>query len=165
MPIHFFLQNSIPISIPEETCPKWFKSVFGTKIWKLLPSKQSIPPAIPAYLQQISIENVQQVFVSGIHRWSPALSRRLVNVKVEQQLAQEITQKIMEEAYAEAMSTLRAVSYYRYYHVFRKGELYDLFFGIPDIVIEEYSYDSGNWFIIARKRNAKTVEAIKKIGI
>ena len=113
----------------------------------------------------MSVENVQQVLVSGIHRWSPALGRRLINVKVEHQLAQELTQKIMEEAYAEAMSTLRAVSYYRYYHVFRKGELFDLFQAMPDLVVEEYSYDSGNWYLTARKRNAKVAEAVKKIGI
>ena len=151
--------------MPEETCPKWFKSVFGTKLWRLLPSRQSIPPAIPAYLQQISVDNVQQAFVSGIHRWSPALGRRLVNVKVEQQLAQEMTKKIMEEADAEAMSTIREVSYYRYYHVFRKGELHDLFADMPELVIDDCSYDSGNWYLVARKRDVKTAEAVKQIGI
>uniref|UniRef100_A0AC34R7L3 Methyltransferase type 11 domain-containing protein n=2 Tax=Panagrolaimus sp. JU765 TaxID=591449 RepID=A0AC34R7L3_9BILA len=149
------INNSIPITIAEETCPKWFKTIFGTKIWKLLPSRQSLPPAIPAYLQQISVQNVQNMIVSGIHRWSPALGRRLINIKVEEQLAQEMSLKILEEAYAEAMSTLRAVSYYRFYHVFRKGEFQQLFAAIPEMTILETAFESGNWYLTAEKKDPK----------
>lgn len=115
-----------------------------------------MPPAIPAYLQNITVENVQKIIVSGIHRWSPALGRRLVNIKVEEQLAQELSLKILEEAYAEAMSTLREVSYYRYYHVFRKGELVELLAEIEDMIILDTAYESGNWCLVAQKRNLGT---------
>ncbi|KAE9553922.1 hypothetical protein FO519_002848 [Halicephalobus sp. NKZ332] len=147
------INNSIPIAIPEETCPRWFRNIFGTWLWKLIPGRQSLPPAIPAYLQQITVENVQKMIVSGIHRWSPALSRRLINLKVEEQLAEELSWKILEEAYAEAMSTLREVSYYRYYHVFRRGELIELLTEVDGMVILDTAYESGNWCLVAEKRN------------
>lgn len=93
------------------------------------------------------------MIVSGIHRWSPALGRRLINIKVEEQLAQELSLKILEEAYAEAMSTLREVSYYRYYHVFRRGELTELLTEVDCMVVLDTAYESGNWCLVAQKKN------------
>uniref|UniRef100_A0A7E4V3E2 Methyltransf_11 domain-containing protein n=1 Tax=Panagrellus redivivus TaxID=6233 RepID=A0A7E4V3E2_PANRE len=153
------INNSIPITIPEDTAPRWLRPLMSTRLWKMLPSRQSVPPAIPAYLSKLG--NVPNYLVSGINQWSPALGRRLAGLKVEEQYATELTYKLMEESYAEVMSTLSAVSYYRYYHVFRKGELEALVDSLPEMVVVESSFDSGNWCVIAEKRGPQMTSNVQ----
>lgn len=75
------------------------------------------------------------------------LSRRLklVQTNVEELYATELSETLMEEAMAEALSTLRRVVFYRYYHVFREKELEELIVGPPSAMqILNCTYDSGN---------------------
>lgn len=85
------------------------------------------------------------------------LGRKLAQIKIpmEEHYAQELSAKIMEEACAEALSTLREVSYYRYYHVFRRGELEQILAQIPNIVIVESVYDNANWCVVVEKKGAR----------
>lgn len=41
----------------------------------------------------------------------------------------------------------------RYYHVFKKGELEELFNQIPNFQIEKSYYDRDNWCVLAKKIN------------
>ncbi len=42
-------------------------------------------------------------------------------------------------------------TYQRYYHVFRQGELVELFHKVPQLHIEEEFYDHENWCVLAEK--------------
>uniref|UniRef100_A0A1I7WXA5 Integrase n=1 Tax=Heterorhabditis bacteriophora TaxID=37862 RepID=A0A1I7WXA5_HETBA len=43
------------------------------------------------------------------------------------------------------------VTFYRFYHVFRKGELEDLVLSIPTLRVVRSSFEHGNWCVIAEK--------------
>ncbi|KAJ1345806.1 hypothetical protein KIN20_000424 [Parelaphostrongylus tenuis] len=124
-------------------------------------------------------------------------------VSVEEQLADEITQKILHEAFTETMATLRhritsesdlrssfrvlairegyfspklrnsalcsspvhpliaarnmrifgqsRVTFYRFYHVFQKGELENLVNSIPSLNVIRSSFEHGNWCVVVEK--------------
>ncbi|KHJ99245.1 hypothetical protein OESDEN_00768 [Oesophagostomum dentatum] len=94
-------------------------------------------------------------------RWSPMLGRRLATllISVEEQLAEEVTQKILHEAMTEIMATLRQVTFYRFYHVFRKGELENLINSIPCLSVVRSSFEHGNWCVIVEKQSRATFRA------
>ncbi|KAH7720580.1 Protein C35D10.12 [Aphelenchoides avenae] len=72
-------------------------------------------------------------------------------VSVEELYATELSYTLMEEAFAEALSTLRKVTYYRYYHVFKRGELDELITGTGKLRITHSMYDSANWCAVAAR--------------
>ncbi|RCN46272.1 hypothetical protein ANCCAN_07733 [Ancylostoma caninum] len=117
------------------------------------PASRTPPPAAPRFLP-----NAKHSLVSGVKRWSPMLGRRLATllISVEEQLAEEVTQKILHEALTETMATLREVNFYRFYHVFRKGELENLVNSIPSLVVVRSSFEHGNWCVVVEKQ-PKTV--------
>jgi hypothetical protein len=90
--------------------------------------QKQLPPAIPQFIGEKRNESLKKMVVSGIHRWSPMLSRRLKHMQtdVTELFASELSHTLMEEAMAEALATLRRVIFYRYYHVFKRGELEEL---------------------------------------
>uniref|UniRef100_A0A1I7WXG6 Methyltransf_11 domain-containing protein n=1 Tax=Heterorhabditis bacteriophora TaxID=37862 RepID=A0A1I7WXG6_HETBA len=130
------IEASIPIVIPQEQCVfmnNWFNALLMKVRYNnynfdliLIPIKMKFqfnsarsilpfltppiksaipPPSAPKFLPlspKISL-------LSGIKVWSPMLSRRLASllVPVEQQLADELTDKILHEAITETMATLR----------------------------------------------------------
>ncbi|VDO94933.1 unnamed protein product [Heligmosomoides polygyrus] len=106
------------------------------------------PPAAPKFLP-----TARNALITGVKRWSPMLGRRLATllVSVEEQVAEEITQKILHEALTETMATLREVTFYRFYHVFRKGELESLVTSIPSLCIVRSSFEHGNWCVVVEK--------------
>ncbi|KAK6024579.1 methyltransferase domain protein [Ostertagia ostertagi] len=108
----------------------------------------SPPPAAPKFLP-----NAKQSLITGVKRWSPMLGRRLATllISVEEQLADEITQKILHEALTETMASLREVTFYRFYHVFRKGELESLVHSIPSLSVVHSSFEHGNWCVVVEK--------------
>lgn len=65
--------------------------------------------------------------------------------------ATELSHTLMEQAVAEALSTLRKVIFYRYYHVFKRGELEELFIGTPGTKVLNCIYDNANWCCVAQK--------------
>ncbi|KAL6727138.1 hypothetical protein Aduo_009042 [Ancylostoma duodenale] len=164
------IQTSIPITVPDEeptACSStWFGSLIN-KFQSIRPSLQLFsstqsaqelaprtpPPAAPRFLP-----NAKHSLVSGVKRWSPMLGRRLATllISVEEQLAEEVTQKILHEALTETMATLREVNFYRFYHVFRKGELENLVNSIPSLVVVRSSFEHGNWCVVVEKQ-PKTV--------
>ncbi|KAK6045721.1 hypothetical protein COOONC_16773 [Cooperia oncophora] len=106
------------------------------------------PPAAPKFLP-----NAKQSLITGVKRWSPMLGRRLATllISVEEQLADEVTQKILHEALTETMATLREVTFYRFYHVFRKGELESIVSSIPSLNVVHSSFEHGNWCVVVEK--------------
>ncbi|VDM56091.1 unnamed protein product [Angiostrongylus costaricensis] len=108
----------------------------------------SPPPAAPIFLS-----NTKRSLISGVNRWSPMLGHRLSTllVSVEEQLAEEVTQKILHEAFAETMATLREVTFYRFYHVFQKDELENLVNSIPSLNVTRSSFEHGNWCVVVEK--------------
>lgn len=108
---------------------------------------QKLPSAAPQFLPTTSS------LLSGIKRWSPMLGRRLATliVPVEEQFADELSQIIMRESITEAMATLREVTFYRYYHVFKDGELADLTDSVDSLKVVSNTLEHGNWCVIAEK--------------
>lgn len=45
----------------------------------------------------------------------------------------------------------KETTFQRYYHIFKKGELEDLFHQIPEFRIENSYYDRDNWCVLAKK--------------
>lgn len=76
---------------------------------------------------------------------------KIMQTNVAELYATELSQTLMEEAVAEALSTLRKVIFYRYYHVFKRGELEELINGTPNMKILSCSYDNANWQAFAQK--------------
>ncbi|KAK0415712.1 hypothetical protein QR680_012078 [Steinernema hermaphroditum] len=154
------ISNSIPVKVnngradgsfsPLNTVSLWIDNVFS-KLWS--PQKQAPkppPPAVPTYIKKLQRT---ETIVSGIRQFSPALSRRLASLfcSVEEQLATELSEKIVNEAVTEALSTLQEVTFYRYYHVFRKGELEQLISAVPNLRIISSNYDNANWCVVTEK--------------
>uniref|UniRef100_A0A1I7TEL2 Methyltransf_11 domain-containing protein n=1 Tax=Caenorhabditis tropicalis TaxID=1561998 RepID=A0A1I7TEL2_9PELO len=108
---------------------------------------QKLPSAAPQFLPTTNS------LISGIKRWSPMLGRRLASllVPVEEQFGEELSQTIMRESITEAMATLREVTFYRFYHVFKEGELSDLVDSIDCLKVVSTSFEHGNWCVIAEK--------------
>uniref|UniRef100_A0A915CKC6 Uncharacterized protein n=1 Tax=Parascaris univalens TaxID=6257 RepID=A0A915CKC6_PARUN len=55
------------------------------------------------------------------------------------------------EAIQEALSTLQNVTFYRFYHVFRKDELEELVAMVPSLRIISVQYGYANWCLLAEK--------------
>jgi hypothetical protein len=70
---------------------------------------------------------------------------------VNELYATELSHTIMEEGIAEALSTLRKVVFYRYYHVFKRGELDELVATTPGLRVLNVIYDNANWCVTAQK--------------
>jgi hypothetical protein len=66
--------------------------------------------------------------------------------------AAELSETIVDEAMTEALSTLRKVVFYRYYHVFKRGELEELIGERAELKILSCIYDSANWCVVAQKQ-------------
>ncbi|VDK85498.1 unnamed protein product [Cylicostephanus goldi] len=119
------------------------------------------PPAAPRFFP-----SAKHSLVSGVKRWSPMLGgfyksmigRRLATllIPVEEQLAEEMAQNILREALTETMASLREVTFYRFYHVFRKGELETLISSVPSLFVVRSTFEHGNWCVVVQK-HAKTV--------
>ncbi|KJH53028.1 hypothetical protein DICVIV_00713 [Dictyocaulus viviparus] len=123
----------------------WFWSLAVKPLASVSPSP---PPAAPTFFP-----NTKLSLISGVKRWSPMLGRRLTKllVSVEEQLADEVTQTILHEAFAETMATIREVTFYRFYHVFHQGELESIVNSIPSLHVIRSSFEHGNWCVVAEK--------------
>lgn len=78
---------------------------------------------------------------------------RLSNFNVAELYATEVAVTIIEEALAIVLSTLQEIVYYRYYHVFRHGELEEMAMRIPSLELVSAAYDSANWCAVLEKSN------------
>lgn len=114
---------------------------------------QKLPSAAPQFLPTTTN------LISGIKRWSPMLGRRLASllVPVEEQYAEELSEKILREGITEAMATLREVTFYRFYHVFKEGELVDLVDSVECLKVVSSSFEHGNWCVIAEKVSTNVI--------
>ncbi|KAK6060250.1 hypothetical protein COOONC_02095 [Cooperia oncophora] len=77
----------------------------------------------------------------------------IVYIGSKRQPCSEVTQKILHEALTETMATLREVTFYRFYHVFRKGELESIVSLIPSLNVVHSSFEHGNWCVVVEKVN------------
>ncbi|CAD6187854.1 unnamed protein product [Caenorhabditis auriculariae] len=159
------IEASIPVNItsnceqPTTSSSRWFSTILNkvNTIKEALPSIVSLSPRKegPATLPAASPQFLPTTksLISGIRRWSPMLGRRLASliVPVEEQFAEELSQTILRESVTEAMATLREVTFYRFYHVFRKGELEDLVESTPSLRILSSTFEHGNWCVVAEK--------------
>lgn len=59
--------------------------------------------------------------------------------------------KVGQEERAAGLGELGYATYQRYYHVFREGELLQLFSKVPTLKVDEEFYDHENWCILAMK--------------
>lgn len=59
--------------------------------------------------------------------------------------------QVKREVCRAELGELGYTTYQRYYHVFREGELVQLFHRIPYLHIEEQFYDHENWCVLAQK--------------
>ncbi|KAI1730007.1 methyltransferase domain-containing protein [Ditylenchus destructor] len=161
------ISNSIPIEViddnndhnlssdPLGVAAQWFDRFLSRMHRKLLLLEhQVLPPAIPQLFREKKVEGMTRL-LSGIHRWSPTLSARLKSAihSVEELYAGELAINLIEEAMAIALSTFREVVYYRYYHVFKRGELDSLIEKCGELELISSEYDSANWCVIAEKCN------------
>ncbi|CAJ0580976.1 unnamed protein product, partial [Mesorhabditis spiculigera] len=91
--------------------------------------------------------------LTGIRKWSPMLGKRLASllIPIEEQLADEMTQDIMQTALQETLATLRKVTFYRFYHVFKKGELETLLSSVSGLRVVSSQIEHGNWCVVAEK--------------
>lgn len=71
---------------------------------------------------------------------------------MEELYATELSETIVDEAMTEALSTLRKVVFYRYYHVFKRGELEELIGEQTELQILNCTYDSANWCVVVQKQ-------------
>ncbi|PAV79645.1 hypothetical protein WR25_08715 [Diploscapter pachys] len=154
------IENSISISAPSESPPNqtWLNSFMNkvSYVKNSLPSSifstsasPSLPNATPRFYPNASKNSI----ILGIKRWSPMLSRRLASmiISVEEQYADELTDQIMRDSITETMATLRDVSFYRFYHVFKRGELEELIESTGMFLIQQTTFEHGNWCVIAEK--------------
>lgn len=148
------LQNSIPIQVADEAGPAGLVNnmvrFFRSKVLRL---DAEMPPAIPQFVPLLPDRGLRRI-ASAFGRWTPAFARRLYNTDVVDVLATELSQRIVEEAVAEALSTIRRVVFYRYYHVFRQGELEEL---AREALhrsgrVAQSAYDSANWSLLVEKQ-------------
>lgn len=51
------------------------------------------------------------------------------------------------------LKTNKEKVFYRYYHVFKEGELENLFLSVADVKVIKSFYDQGNWCILFEKIN------------
>ncbi|CAO4369938.1 unnamed protein product [Caenorhabditis nigoni] len=171
---------SIPINISDgSVAQRWFSGVLNkvTSLTDQLPYFSKRCPSSPSYSNQSTptgsvsspIQKLPSAapqflpttnsLISGIKRWSPMLGRRLASllVPVEEQFAEELSQVIMRESVTEAMATLREVTFYRFYHVFKEGELADLVDSVESLKVVSTSFEHGNWCVIAEKVPANLI--------
>ncbi|CAI4230599.1 unnamed protein product [Auanema sp. JU1783] len=149
------IEASIPVTIQKESLcsSSWINSLIdkfqsiNTHV-PFFSRPPTAPPQAPA-----TPRNRRASLLSGLSKWSPMLSRRLTSflVPVQEQLADEMTKTIMQEALAEAIEATKDVTLYRYYHVFRKGELEELFESIPGVRIVQCNYEHANWCVVIEK--------------
>ncbi|CAJ0941975.1 unnamed protein product, partial [Mesorhabditis belari] len=148
------IQSSIAVEIVNDeaaSCPSpsWFSS-FVERFRLLRKPSLDLPPAAPSFNPT---PRSSSTILTGIRKWSPMLGKRLASllIPVEEQLADEMTQDIMQTALQEALATLRKVTFYRFYHVFKKGELEALISSIPQLKVLSSQFEHGNWCILAEK--------------
>ncbi|GMR41922.1 hypothetical protein PMAYCL1PPCAC_12117, partial [Pristionchus mayeri] len=149
------IQNSIAISIRSEdrTSPSvWID-------WIVSKVKNSPSPSLPSATPHFFPSTKRQTLLTGIRRWSPSLGKRLSSLilPIEDALADEMSADIMRDAVNEAMATIREVVFYRYYHVFRKGEIDTLISSLPSLRVVSESFENGNWNVIVEKMNPNKI--------
>uniref|UniRef100_A0A915DZC8 Methyltransferase type 11 domain-containing protein n=1 Tax=Ditylenchus dipsaci TaxID=166011 RepID=A0A915DZC8_9BILA len=129
------ISNSIAIEVDEDCCSL---------------STTSISCWLDHWLSKMQ-RNVRAKWC--INRWSPMLGNRLRSTmqSVEELYASELTLTLLEDSIDIALSTIREVIYYRYYHVFRQGELEELIEKINCLNTSSITFDSANWCLLARK--------------
>uniref|UniRef100_A0A0M3IFT0 Methyltransf_11 domain-containing protein n=1 Tax=Ascaris lumbricoides TaxID=6252 RepID=A0A0M3IFT0_ASCLU len=95
----------------------------------------------------------QDVLVPWHLHENPSNGHRLASlmIGIEEQLAEELSETILAEAIQEALSTLQKVTFYRFYHVFKKDELEELVAMVPSLRIISVQYDYANWCLLAEK--------------
>ncbi|KAF8357177.1 hypothetical protein PRIPAC_92172, partial [Pristionchus pacificus] len=149
------IQNSIPIAIRSEdrTSPSvWID-------WIVSKVKNTPSPSLPSAAPHFFPNKKTQSLLTGIRRWSPSLGKKLSSLitPIEEVLADEMSGDIMRDAVNEAMATIREVVFYRYYHIFRRGEIESLISSIPSLRVVSENFDNGNWNVIVEKINANRV--------
>uniref|UniRef100_A0A8R1HYB8 Methyltransf_11 domain-containing protein n=1 Tax=Caenorhabditis japonica TaxID=281687 RepID=A0A8R1HYB8_CAEJA len=118
-------------------------------------SDKHLPFAVPQYLP------TKSSIISGIRRWSPRLGKRLASlaVPVEEQFGEELARTIMRESITEAVATFREVTFYRFYHVFKEGELASFVNSIDELSVVSASFEHGNWCVVAEKVPSSCVKS------
>ena len=115
--------------------------------WKLQPPKKP-----PKYIRDSAEEN---------HETVPKQSRRNKKRKERTDTSSGTGDKESHREQEEPKTEVKAeikeeeeakpVVYQRYYHLFYKGELDDLFARIPSLTVDESGEEAGNYFIVATK--------------
>ncbi|GMT18653.1 hypothetical protein PFISCL1PPCAC_9950 [Pristionchus fissidentatus] len=149
------IQNSIPISIRQEdrSPPSVWMDWIVSKV------KNSPTPSLPSSTPHFLPVKKRQSLLTGIRRWSPSLGKRLSSlmIPIEEELAEEMSGDIMRDALSEAMATIREVVFYRYYHVFRRGEMESLLSSLPSLRVVSETFENGNWNVVVEKIDANRV--------
>ncbi|VDN51895.1 unnamed protein product [Dracunculus medinensis] len=136
----------------------WINSLFrkifkSEKFLSISPSSpHSLPPPYPLFDSHTANLMLNSV-ITGINNWNPNLRFNLksLTMSIEEQFAYELSSQIIEDVLLEVASTYRNITFYRYYHVFKKGELEKLIATIPTLRIISSEYEYANWRIIAQK--------------
>jgi hypothetical protein len=68
-------------------------------------------------------------------------------------LATELAAEAVQQAIIEVLQIRKrdSLTFYRYYHVFRKGELEELIGQIDSLRVIDSYYDHANWCVVAEK--------------
>ncbi|CAD5221456.1 unnamed protein product [Bursaphelenchus xylophilus] len=144
------IANSIPVRLHENDYSQFFSTILKFLNHKMSRMKRELPPAIPHFLFSQTSR-----LLSGINSWSPTLNRKLRALRgaTIPTYAEELANQILEDGIVEAMSTLRKVIFYRYYHVFKRGELENLVESDKTIgfFVLKSEYESANWALLLRK--------------
>ncbi|CAD5215448.1 unnamed protein product [Bursaphelenchus okinawaensis] len=144
------IANSIAVDMYENSYSEFFGSILKFLNTKVSKMRREMPPAIPQFLFSQTSR-----LLSGINSWSPTLNRKLKALRGDTIpiYAEELTNQILEDGIAEAMSTIQKVIFYRYYHVFRRGELESLVESDKSIgfFVLKCEYESANWALLLRK--------------
>uniref|UniRef100_A0AC35UCU0 Methyltransf_11 domain-containing protein n=1 Tax=Rhabditophanes sp. KR3021 TaxID=114890 RepID=A0AC35UCU0_9BILA len=167
------IKSAIAINIPENnsTPQSGMTSWFNDKVYKYIPNSfnknnrdnnektngnnviPKIPPAIPRIIEGLKKQSTTEQLFCNVKRWSPAIGRKLLSLvkSPKDQFVDELVDTILTGALTDVLSTFQEVTYYRYYHVFKKGELESLIDEVEGLKVVDSFYDSANWCCIAEK--------------
>jgi hypothetical protein len=79
------------------------------------------------------------------------LASLLIN-SVEERVANELSELIVAEAVVEAFHFLQQFTFYRFYHVFARGELEALVELVPSLTLLSVSYEYANFGCVLQKK-------------
>ncbi|CAD2112011.1 hypothetical protein YYG_04322 [Plasmodium vinckei petteri] len=71
----------------------------------------------------------------------------------QQHLAETNADGVLDDKIAYTPTKKNLLKFQRYYHVFRKEELYDLCTSIDGVQVEDFFFDNNNWAILLKKKS------------